>query len=147
MTTGLTSPQFHVKFDPTFQTLRQSFGGQSPPSGWQAKCGFTLEKGKSKVPVIPSEGAATAAVPSANSIPAETQFEDALHVPFREAADPIIPPEGATDAAAQPQVVPYVPPPPPPALQRRRQSTRTAHPPSRLVNTLLTKPWRSFLYH
>jgi hypothetical protein len=133
MTTGLTSPQFHVKFDPTFQTLRKSFGGQSPPSGWQAKCGFTLEKGKSKVPVIPSEGAATAAVPSANSIPDETRFEDALHVQFREAADPIIPPEGATEAAAQPQVVPYVPPPP--VLQRRRQSTRTAHPPSRLVNT------------
>jgi hypothetical protein len=58
MTTGLTSPQFHVKFDPTFQTLRKSFGGRSPPSGWQAKCGSTLEKGKSKVP---SEGAATAA--------------------------------------------------------------------------------------
>jgi hypothetical protein len=37
------------------------------------------------------------------------------------------------ETAAQLQVVPYVPPPP--VLQRRRQSTRTAHPPSRLVNT------------
>jgi hypothetical protein len=68
MMTGLTSPQFHVKFDPTFQTLRKSFGGQSPPSNWQAKCGFILEKGKPKAPVIHTEGAARAALPSVNNI-------------------------------------------------------------------------------
>jgi len=41
LTTGLASPQFHVRMDPTFQTLRSVFDGQSPVSGWQSKCHFT----------------------------------------------------------------------------------------------------------
>ena len=36
--TGFVSPQFHVKFDPTFQTLRN--GNRPPASLWQQKCGF-----------------------------------------------------------------------------------------------------------
>ena len=38
--TGLVSPQFHVSFDTTFQTMKSSFGGQPPPSLWQIKSGF-----------------------------------------------------------------------------------------------------------
>jgi len=34
--TGLVSPQFHVKLDSTFQTLREE-GIQVPPSQWQHK--------------------------------------------------------------------------------------------------------------
>ena len=41
LNTGRVSPQFHVKFDPAFQTMRKAFGGKSPPSHWQAVCGFT----------------------------------------------------------------------------------------------------------
>jgi Reverse transcriptase (RNA-dependent DNA polymerase) len=37
--TGLVSPQFHVKIDTTFQTLREP-GTEAPQSLWQAKCGF-----------------------------------------------------------------------------------------------------------
>ena len=44
MTTGRVSPQFHVSFDPTFQTVKTSFGGKSPPSLWQTVCGFTKAK-------------------------------------------------------------------------------------------------------
>ena len=40
LTTGLVSPQFHVSFDTTFQTMKKSFGGHEPPSMWQAKAGF-----------------------------------------------------------------------------------------------------------
>ena len=40
ITTGRVSPQFHVKFDPTFQTMRKSFGGKSPPVQWKKICGF-----------------------------------------------------------------------------------------------------------
>ena len=40
MTTGLVSPQFHVRMDPTFQTLRSILGGSSPKSHWQLKCHF-----------------------------------------------------------------------------------------------------------
>ena len=39
--TGRVSPQFHVQFDPGFQTVRKFFGGQSTPSLWQSICGFT----------------------------------------------------------------------------------------------------------
>ena len=38
--TGLTSPQFHVRMDPTFQTLRKAFDGRPPVSLWQQKCHF-----------------------------------------------------------------------------------------------------------
>jgi hypothetical protein len=39
--TGHVSPQFHVTFDPKFETVRQSMGNLSPPSEWQKICGFT----------------------------------------------------------------------------------------------------------
>jgi hypothetical protein len=40
LSTGHVSPQFHVAFDPTFQSVKASFDGLLPPSQWQAKCGF-----------------------------------------------------------------------------------------------------------
>jgi hypothetical protein len=40
LVTGRVSPQFHVQFDPSFQTVKNSFGGKSPPSLWQSVCGF-----------------------------------------------------------------------------------------------------------
>ena len=40
LTTGLVSPQFHVRMDPTFQTLRTIFGGNPPKIQWQNKCHF-----------------------------------------------------------------------------------------------------------
>ena len=50
LTTGRVSPQFHVQFDPSFQTLKKSFGGKSPPSHWQAVCGFSNGRAKQPVP-------------------------------------------------------------------------------------------------
>jgi hypothetical protein len=41
--TGRVSPQFHVQFDPTFQTMKASFGGQSPKFRWQSIWGFTSD--------------------------------------------------------------------------------------------------------
>jgi hypothetical protein len=43
--TGLVSPQFHVKVDPTFKTVK---GEQSPTSQWQTKCGFVRQTQKKK---------------------------------------------------------------------------------------------------
>jgi hypothetical protein len=40
--TGHVSPQFHVTFDPKFETVRQSLGNLSPPSEWQKMCGFKV---------------------------------------------------------------------------------------------------------
>ena len=42
--TGLVSPQFHIKFDSTFQTLRNNFEGDIPESKWQQKCHFDKDE-------------------------------------------------------------------------------------------------------
>jgi Reverse transcriptase (RNA-dependent DNA polymerase) len=39
--TGHVSPQFHVTFDPKFETVRGTLGNLSPPSERQTMCGFT----------------------------------------------------------------------------------------------------------
>ena len=38
--TGHVSPQFHVKWDNKFETVRKSLGNESPLSKWQEECGF-----------------------------------------------------------------------------------------------------------
>ena len=43
LTTGLLSPQFHIKPDTTFHTLRKAFDGRFPTSKWQDKCHFLTE--------------------------------------------------------------------------------------------------------
>jgi hypothetical protein len=40
LSSGLTSPQFHTKFDDAFITMRTSFGDSPPQSSWQHKAGF-----------------------------------------------------------------------------------------------------------
>ena len=54
----MVSPQFHVRFDSKFQTMRRSFGEHQPPSEWQVKCGFVSRKDNAKrvqleTPTIP----------------------------------------------------------------------------------------------
>ena len=38
--TGRVSPQFHVAFDPSFQTVKANYSGEAPLSLWQSACGF-----------------------------------------------------------------------------------------------------------
>ena len=63
--TGLISPQFHVKFDPTFQTIRRSFGATPLHSEWMAKCHFeqdskqTTNKRKSSETTVEKEQGST----------------------------------------------------------------------------------------
>ena len=42
--TALTSPQYHLKVDPTFTTMRQSFGNAPLPTKWQQAAGFLQGK-------------------------------------------------------------------------------------------------------
>lgn len=63
--TGLVSPQFHIKVDSTFQTMRASFGNKQPPSLWQLKCGILKPTGE--VDGAPSD----ARVPAAGPGPAQ----------------------------------------------------------------------------
>ena len=48
LTSGLTSPQFHAKYDDNFQTLHASFGDIPPDSKWQKVCGFIRDKPKTE---------------------------------------------------------------------------------------------------
>jgi len=43
--TGLILPQFHIKLDSNFQTLREK-GARIPASTWQVKCGFVQQPTK-----------------------------------------------------------------------------------------------------
>jgi hypothetical protein len=47
--TGLTSPQFHIAFDPSFRTVRSDQSNQVPRSQWQKKCGFIGPKTRMEV--------------------------------------------------------------------------------------------------
>lgn len=42
--TGHVSPQFHVRFDPTFRTVSTTHGDPTVNSQWQYKCGFSRDQ-------------------------------------------------------------------------------------------------------
>ena len=46
--TSLVSPQFHVRADTQFQTLRKAFDNRYPKLQWQDKCHFTQEDAQAK---------------------------------------------------------------------------------------------------
>jgi hypothetical protein len=48
LSTGLTSPQFHVQYDDGFATMRASFGNLPPISNWQKQTHFTADAEKMK---------------------------------------------------------------------------------------------------
>jgi hypothetical protein len=53
LTTGHVSPQFHVKFNPKFQTVRESLGNLAPQSEWQVECGFKPRRRNEKKKSMP----------------------------------------------------------------------------------------------
>ena len=53
LTTGHVSPQFQVKFDPKFQTVRELLGNLAPPSEWQVECGFIPRRRSEKKKLTP----------------------------------------------------------------------------------------------
>jgi len=60
---GLVSPQFHIKLDSNFQTLREK-GAWIPPSTWQIKCSFIQQPTKTSPPdLVPETGGMTGALP------------------------------------------------------------------------------------
>jgi hypothetical protein len=44
LSTGLVSPQFHVTFDPSFQSIRTQWHDNPPTSEWQVKAGFRSDQ-------------------------------------------------------------------------------------------------------
>jgi hypothetical protein len=85
LTTGLASPQFHVKVDTTFQTIRKAFGGMFPKSQWQEKCHFKkvsqepaqeeTKTDETSTEIIPPEGATLPRIAFENSDPPDEPEE------------------------------------------------------------------------
>ncbi len=53
LTTGHVSPQFHVKFDAKFQTVREALGNLAPHSEWHVECGFKPRRRNEKKKLTP----------------------------------------------------------------------------------------------
>ena len=87
--TGLTSPQFHVKWDDGFQTVRPSLGGQSPTSLWQEKCGFTLDKSEEQ-PKGKPKGKLSKKTAKSKVLPQVGE----LPLPEQSTKQPVLPQEG-----------------------------------------------------
>ena len=54
--TGRVSPQFHIKFDPTFSSVRPSSGNRAIEPLWMAQCGFERRKASHPMIAEDSEG-------------------------------------------------------------------------------------------
>jgi len=86
---GQVSPQFHVKLDSNFQTLREK-QAQIPPSSWQIKCSFVQQPTKASqqdlvpqtgtmtwtLPMQPPEGAQPTANDNAQLVPETKPIQD-----------------------------------------------------------------------
>jgi len=69
LTTDLVSPQFHVKFDPSFHTTKK--GKVIPRSKWQIKCGFVKENGET---TMDAEDQGQEAESAGRDLPPREQF-------------------------------------------------------------------------
>ena len=126
--TGRVSPQFHVQFDPGFNTIKESFGGKSPPILWQSICGFSRADAETKQLRAPTSDA-------------DKQVKFAMDVP--QFGSGVTPPIGAgigeqSESPTSPQAEGAEGAPPDDAPLRR--STRVSKPVigSRLVDQMLT---------
>jgi hypothetical protein len=75
MGTGHVSPQFHVKLDPKFETVRCSLENISPESKWQIECGFKERLKKISNPTITVGRPPTEAPKLEHSTPEEDLFQ------------------------------------------------------------------------
>ena len=99
LSTGLVSPQFHVRADTRFQTLRKAFDNEYPKSQWQDKCHFTQDDSKDKHQTqdksfIPQEG--TQVLPHASEGAANDAAPDKTQDTTSGllSQHPVVPPEG-----------------------------------------------------
>jgi hypothetical protein len=144
--TGLVSPQFHVKFDSEFQTVRKSMGNEPPVSLWQAKCGFVVQpKGIDAPPPIVQATDATDAPPGFLPTPLEGQTgrippEPVMPTPISQES-PTPPQESAPSGEVHPQE-PTTTQWQPERAQARdqvppaRMSTRNRRPVERLIQVM-----------
>ena len=73
--TGLVSPQFHVKYDDFFETVRSSAGNPQVPSLWQEKAGFR----EPLVSIPAPEARLKKKLPSKKNTAEEERFQEAIN--------------------------------------------------------------------
>jgi len=122
---GLVSPQFHVKLDSNFQTLREK-GAHTPASTWQVKCGFVQQLTKTI-----QRDPTTEAGPTDGTLPMQRPEGVQAAQPPTPAndelgQDPVT--EGNQDADPEPQELPPL-----------RRSRCLRRPVDRLTYTMTTK--------
>ena len=93
LTTGLVSPQFHVKADTTFQTIRKAFGGAFPTSMWQDKCHFLRDEINLKQETAKASSSKAA---TKQSQPNESIRQEGASIPQSEVETPDAPSEDTT---------------------------------------------------
>ena len=131
LTTGCVSPQFHIKVDNKFETLRTVYGGHPPKSLWQEKCYFVTSQTSTKASPTPTPTtevtSETGPVPIG---PAPDQFiVDQSTVPEepQTTAAAVNPPEGAPEQQQQREV------------SNLRKSARTRKRPDRFIETFSSR--------
>jgi hypothetical protein len=136
--TGLVSPQFHVAFDPSFDTVRTMTTGSS----WQIEAGFVIQKGLQKK----KKGDKTTGSPPNKEVPTKKrrrveaskeqgnnkdQNEQTIPQAAADVGDggqPTPPPESETQREAQPE-----------RPEQVTRSGRKAKPAPRLVEAMATE--------
>ena len=157
LTTGLSSPQFHVSIDDSFQTMRSAFGASQPASMWQTKCKFIhanddqVQHQDNAIPseggvqqqdstTIPSEGDAHRTSSETGLTPGElstSQPQGAKHSQYSQ-----LDTHRGTQHAEYSRQLPHGPPPedlshqPESSTSGLRRSTRAGQPPQRLIEAL-----------
>ena len=98
--TGLVSPQFHVKLDSNFQTLREK-GARTPTSSWQVKCGFIQQPTKAvQWDPVPETG------PMGGALPMQQPEGVQTDTPNNDEPETAPEAEGNQDVDPEPQELP-----------------------------------------
>ena len=143
LSTGHVSPQFHVSFDPSFQTVKKSFGGQPLNIEWLKKAGFRQQPAQATQPESPEQSGVQRELPPAPigaqpPMPPEEALPNAA-----DQQDQGIPSGDHTGPGIEPEGVPPEPEPEPPPAgdslpQLRTRPARVRRKPTRLIETMLT---------
>ena len=107
-TTGLVSPQYHVRFDDLFETTRNPRNNAIDLATWQVKAGFKERKDGNVINVKPVENVTTTSLlplPRENlpTEPVIPQLDDVHVPPTTTVNENITVPEGATETETETQ--------------------------------------------
>jgi hypothetical protein len=129
LTTGLSSPQFHVKHDELFETVAFRTGAPDTISNWQSLAGFWMIKGK-KV----AEDVSLTPVRDEQKI-VHQEFEQE-HTQVEETSAEAVPESSAPHQALEVEALEGAVPALPPMVVGTRRSSRDRRPTARMLESV-----------